>query len=57
MFFIRHNPKHKIFFQQLPLFDAMAFGFVVFLNDAIIGQGNEGIELGAEICAAEHHQG
>ena len=52
MFFIRHNPKHKIFFQQLPLFDAMAFGFVVFLNDAIIGQWNEGIELSTKICAA-----
>ena len=45
MFFIRHNPKHKILFQQLPLFDAMAVGFVVFLNDAIMGQRNEGIEL------------
>ena len=49
MFFIRHNPKHKIFFQQLPLFDAVAVRLVVFLNDAIIGQWNKGIELGAEI--------
>jgi hypothetical protein len=34
----------------------MAVGFIVFINDAIIGQGNEGIELSTKICAAEHHQ-
>jgi hypothetical protein len=49
MWFIRHNPKHKILFQQLPLFDAMAVGFIVFINDAIMVQRNEGIELSAEI--------
>ena len=54
--FVHLYSKNKILFQQLPFFDAMAFGFVVTLSDAGIGQSDQGIELCDKICTSQQHQ-